>query len=93
VERTARTLAVGAIGRGARPLDVERDDGVEAAVQPLDAVEVALEQLARADLARAQRGRERGGGAETRVRHARTLRTRPPAGQGGATVARRTSSA
>ena len=90
MERPARALAIGTIGRRTRPLGVERDDGVEPAVQPLDAVEMALEQLARTDLARAERGDERGGRAQTRVRHARTVGIRPRAGQGDETVARRT---
>jgi hypothetical protein len=47
-----------------RGVGVERDDGIELRVQSLDAREVVVEQLDAADLALADRVRERGRGAK-----------------------------
>ena len=53
------------VGLGARcagPLDVERDDGVDVAIEPVDAIEVELEELDRSQLAAADGRRELGRG-------------------------------
>jgi hypothetical protein len=52
--RPAGECGVGSVGLRAGALGVERDDGVEGRVQPVDAVEVGLEQFAGRHLPRAQ---------------------------------------
>jgi hypothetical protein len=41
---------VGGVGRGSRTVGVQGDDGVQRRVDPVDAVQVGVEQLARRDL-------------------------------------------
>ena len=60
--RTARGAGVGGLGGDVRLVGGERHHGVDGGVEPLDAVEVELEQLAALDLTVADRGGEVGGG-------------------------------
>ncbi len=62
--------AIGVGGACPGTLDVERDDGVELAVQALDAREIVIEQLDAADLALAEAACECGGRREGRVHDA-----------------------
>jgi hypothetical protein len=49
-----RERVVGGGGRGPRALRVEGDDRVDGRVEPVDPLEVGVEQLARGELARTQ---------------------------------------
>ena len=76
VQRSAagRPIAVrasAAVGGGQRRLGGQRDDGVERGVEPLDAVEVELEQLAALDLGRGSRRPVRWRASRPRCRPAR----------------------
>ena len=63
-QRSPRARRASAASAAAtRPFDVERDDRVDRPVEPLDAIEVELEQLSAGDLPGAQRGGELGGGS------------------------------
>ena len=64
------------VGRAPGRVDVERDDGVQAAVQPFDPRQVVVEQLAARHLAAAERIGQCVGGAESDVRHAESPRVR-----------------
>ena len=60
----ARRRLVGRAGAAPRPVRVERDDGVEFRVVPLDLAEMRLEHLDGAHLAVTDRGGEAMGGGE-----------------------------
>src|SRR5262249_12809666 len=65
----ARERRVGGVGRAARALGVEGDDGIELRVQALDATEVVVEHLAARELATSDGGRQVAGGSERDVEH------------------------
>jgi hypothetical protein len=57
--RAACQCVVGRVRRLASAIHVEGDDGVDSpTIEPVDPLEVDLEELARRDLLRSQRGRE-----------------------------------
>jgi hypothetical protein len=68
---TARERVICRVGRRARPVGVERDHCVDLAVEPLDAVEVQLEQVPAAQLTGADGSRQlhRGTGCHVVLGH------------------------